>query len=223
MFFECEYCKSKFKSPINFKKHLCEKKKKFMLLNSKMGQVAFICYENWRNLKGFFAPTKETFLASKYFKSFINFVDFCAKNSLPEKNGFIKLMVLKNVQPSLWTNDVYYAYYIEHFDTIYTPMRQVEISLEYLYKISSILECPIQEVFKNMSMIDVLKLIAIKKISPWLLLFMKSFKHHIAFGITEEERDLLDTVLNAAEWQIKLKEDPKSVEKIKQLMTSLNI
>src|SRR6478736_6995311 len=102
MFFECQYCKSKFKNPIKEQKHMCEKKRKFMLLNSKLGKIAYICYENWRKLNGFYNPTKETFLSSKYFKSFINFVDFCNKKSLPERNGFIKLMVELKVQPSFW-------------------------------------------------------------------------------------------------------------------------
>lgn len=223
MFFECEYCKTKFKSPVNHKKHFCEKKKKHMLLDSKIGQVAFICYENWRNLKGFYAPTKDTFVTSKYFKSFINFVDFCNQKSLPERNGFIKLMILKNVPPSLWINDIYYNYYIENFDTIYTPMKQVEISLEYLYKIAAIFECPLEKVVKNVIMLDLLKLIVAKKLSPWLLLFMQSFREHIAYGITEEERNLLDAIVDVEEWNNKIIADPKSTEKIKQLMNSLNI
>jgi hypothetical protein len=223
MFFECEYCKKKFKSKVNHEKHLCEKKKKFLLLNSKHGQVAFICYENWRKLKGFYAPTKDIFLSSKYFKSFINFVDFCNKKSLPEKNGFIKAMVVQDVQPSLWVNEVYYDFYISNFDLIYTPLRQVEISLEYMYKLANILECKLDEVVKKVTMIDLLRLIVVKKLSLWLLLFMKSFKEHIALGITEEERDLLDSIVDTAEWQIKIANDPKSTEKIKALMTSLNI
>lgn len=223
MFFECEYCKFKFKSSINFKKHLCEKKKKFLILNDKIGKIAYICYQNWRSMKGFYAPTKETFLASKYFKSFVNFVDFCQVKSLPERNGFIKLMVEKNIQPSLWINDQYYDYYIQNFDILYSPMKQVEISLEYMYKISSILECPLSDTIENISIIDLLKLVTFKKISPWLLLFMKSFKTHIAYNITEEERILVETVILSSEWEEKLKNNEKQVEKIKQLMNSLNI
>lgn len=223
MFFECEYCKKKFKSSVNHQKHLCEKKKKYMLLESKYGKTAYICYENWRKLKGFYAPTKDTFVTSKYFKSFINFVDFCNKKSIPEKNGFINAMVIKDIPPSLWANDMYYDFYISNFDIIYTPLRQVEISLENLYKLSSILECPLDKIFEKVGVIDLLKLIVVKKLSPWLLLFMKSFQHHIAFCVTEEERDLIDTIIVATEWQEKFQNDQKSVEKIKVLMTSLNI
>ena len=192
-------------------------------MQSKHGQIAYICYENWRRLKGFFAPTKDTFTASKYFKSFINFVDFCNKKSIPEKNGFINAMVVKDVPPSLWTNDIYYDFYIKNFDVIYTPMRQVEISLENMYKLSALLECPLEDIFSKVNMVDLLKLIVVKKLSPWLLLFMKSFQNHIAFSITEEERDLLDTIIVATEWQKKFQDDPKSTEKIKVLMNSLNI
>lgn len=223
MFFECEYCKKKFKTELNHKKHLCEKKKKSMLANSKHGQVAYICYENWRKLKGYYTPTKETFASSKFFKSFINFVDFCNQKSIPEKNGFINAMVVQDVPPSLWVNDAYYDFYIKNFDLIYTPMRQVEISLEYMYKLAGILECTLEQVFEKVTMVDLLRLIVVKKLSPWLLLFMKSFQNHIAFGITEEERDLLDTIVDAKEWQNRFAADPKSTEKVKALMTSLNI
>lgn len=223
MFFECEYCKKKFKTTRNHEKHLCEKKRKFLLLNSKHGQVAYICYENWRKLKGFYAPTKDTFLSSKYFKSFINFVDFCSQKSLPERNGFIKAMVVQNVQPSLWCSDSYYNFYITNFDNIYTPMRQVEISVEYLYKLAAILECPLTEVIPKVGVVNLLKLIVVKKLSPWMLLFTKSYNHYVDYGVTEEQRDLVDTIVDMKLWENRINSDPVSVEKIKGVMTSLNI
>lgn len=223
MYFKCQYCGDKFKKETTLIKHLCENRKKVLLLESNIGKSAYISYQNWRNLNHFFYCDKDTFLNSKYFKSFINFVEFCKENSIPEKNGFIKMMVEKKIQPSLWINDLYYEMYISEFDNLYSPMRQVEMSLEVLYRLSDLLECKIHDIFSNIKIIELLKMIHAKKLSPWLLLLMKSFQHHIKYNITEEEQILLSTIINSNEWKQKFIKNKESMDKIKNLLLQLNI
>lgn len=223
MFFTCEFCNSKFTREGNYKKHFCEEKKKSLLLKTKMGRAAFHAYREWNRLRGFKATEEKTFLTSKYFKAFINFVDFSNVKMLPDKTGYMKLMIERQIPPASWTDNEYYEFYMDRFDGIYSPLRQVEISLDFLTKLSQALDCPIEAVIYKLEPLELMRFISAKKLSPWCLLFMKSFQNYIKYHLKGEAKLLMETVISASIWKKKFNNNPVYVQKVKDLLTDLKL
>lgn len=222
MFFTCEYCSKRLLTEKALEKHFCESKKRYLLLKSKMGRNAFYYYSEWRRRKGYKVVDESTFLTSKYFKSFINFLDFCNKKMIPEKSKFIDLMVRKDISPLHWCNDFYYDFYIEEFENLYSPIKQIDLSLEFLEKLTEKSNVGLNEIIYHIHPIDLMKLIIKRKLSPWLLLFMKSFQKYCR-EFDKEQKILMNTVMPSSEWQKKIFQNKEIVGKIKKIMKDLNI
>lgn len=223
MFFTCKFCNSKFQTERNLEKHCCESKAKTLFLKTKKGQSTLYYYQEWRKMCGYKVNEEDSFLNSKYFKSFINFLDFANKKLIPDKKGYMKLMCEKKVAPSHWTNDIFYDYYIENFDKLYTPLKQVDLSIRYIEELANILNCEMNKVVRNIEVIELMKLISARKISPWFILFHEGFKDLIRYRLTNEEKILIETIISVDQWKKKFKEKPDIVKKIKDLLNYLKL
>lgn len=219
----CEYCGSSFVNAKNLEKHLCDNKKKSLIVQSKLGKSAFIDYKIWRQKRGYAAATNYSFLTSRYFKSFINFVEFSKEKLIPDKEGYINLMIEKNVEPSHWTRAEYYDYYKEMFDKIYSPIKQYEMSLDYLMRLSNAANCKLSEILDNVPPIDLMKLISSRKLSPWLLLFMNSFQDLLKYKLSTENKLLMNAIINFDIWKNKLSKNTSDAEAIRSAVRRLNI
>lgn len=223
MYFTCQYCNSKFSREKNYNKHFCEAKKKALLVKTKMGRSAFNAYREWNKLRGYKATDEGTFVTSKYFKAFINFIDFANTKMLPDKTGFMKLMIKKEILPTSWTNELYYEFYIDQFDDLYSPIKQVELSLDFLTKLSQAMDCTIPQVIYKLEPIELMRFISARKLSPWFLLFMKSFQDYVRYHLKGEAKLLMETVISASFWKEKFNQNAAVVKKVKDLMTDLNM
>lgn len=223
MYFPCKYCGKRLVSAENLENHYCENRKKELVLPTKIGRSAFYYYKMWREKMKFTVATQESFLSSRYFKSFINFVEFAKMHMIPDKTGYIDLMISKKIEPSYWSNDYYYNYYKEMFDSLYSPIKQYEMSLDYLMKISTGLDCPVNKVLEKIPPIDLMKLISNKKLSPWLLLFMNSFQDLVKYNLSKEHQILINAVINSDIWKKKILDKADDVIAIKDAVKKLNI
>lgn len=218
MFFTCKYCNSRFVKEANLEKHFCENRKKHILLSSKIGRSAFFYYGKWRNLMGFSSVDEISFINSKYFKPFVNFMFFCEEKLIPDKTGYIRYMLQKKVIPSFWCLPEYYESYMLDFDKIYSPLKQVEMSLEYLSTLSRKLDCKFNEILDKLQPVEIIKLIGCKKLSPWLLLFMKSFRDKVTYFFDKEQKILINAVIDISEWKARIDNNPEVVKNIKNIL-----
>jgi len=223
MFFTCDYCGKRFTHEKNLQKHFCESKKKSLLLKTKLGKVAFHEYKIWRKMCGYKSYDENSFLNSKYFKPFINFIEFSKEKAIPDRKGYMRFMKEKQISPLYWTNGLYYDNYLNLFDKFYSPIKQVEMSYNYLESLSNILECDLDAVVNNLDVIDLIKMITSRKLSPWFLLFHSTFRDLIRFRLDNDQRILLETVINVEVWKKKFKDNPEIVKKVKELVNYLKL
>lgn len=222
MFFTCEFCYKRLQSKRALDKHFCEAQKRRRLLGSKMGRTAFYYYSSWRKKKGFSVVDEETFLNSKFFKSFINFLDFSNEKGIPDRDGYIDLMVERDIAPMHWCNNYYYEYYMEVFDDVYDPIRQYEMTLDFLGKVREATGCDFNEILFQIHPIDLMKLIAKRKVSPWFLLFTKTFKDYCR-EMDKEQKILMSTIIPIMTWQERISRKKEEVEKIKEMIEKLKV
>lgn len=223
MFYECNYCNKKLSSQYAYSKHNCEKKKKVELCRTRTGMAAFYDYSYWLKQKGNNVKSIETFLSSKFFKTFIEFQGFASEKGIPDKKIFISFMVKKNISPVLWKNKMIFDAFIDHFDTTVSPMKKVKISLNTLILLSDIFECDIGEVYDHLLPSEISMLIHERKLSQWLLLLSEKFKHRLHMIDSVSQHTMLSSVLDSDYWKIKFqdKQNKDTIDEIKQIINKL--
>lgn len=222
-FFECEYCSKRYVSEKVFAKHKCKEKTRWLGIDSKQTRSAYFCYIKWLGYRGFSNNnTKIGFLESKYFDAFGRFVKYASDMMLPDRLGYIKFMVEKQFLPVSWCMDEVYLLYMENFEKLYTPMQQVEISIETISTCARILDCNLHEIWEYLHFAEVLKMIESKKLSPWFLLYCDTFMEYIK-KCSRDEKIRFDAVIEKDKWLALFRENPEIVTSIIYINASLKV
>lgn len=219
----CDFCGKNFKREVNFLKHKCEKMKRYDLFKKPLGHIAYLTFNQWRKISGYPPVTVETFTNSRYFNAFIEFAKFTTSQSIPDKIGYIELMVKKGLLPFNWSDSDVYDYYIENFDKEYTIDEKVDLSIETIREISIKNECKPSEIFNKVSPIQVLRYITARRLSPWLLLPSKKFMDFMTYKTNKEERLLFSSFIDVSQWKKYFTENPEKVAEIKNINRELGI
>jgi hypothetical protein len=222
-FFECPHCCKKLTTEARLAKHNCEEKKRYDYLQTMKGKSAFYCYKAWMNFQGRQVKDQDTFMNSKYFNSFVEFVKFCNRVGVPDRKHYVEFMVDKGLMPTHWVMPDVYEEYIRHFDVSKTPKQMAEITMSTIFDLSEIFECEPGEVFEHMTSADIMRLVTARKLSPWLLLFSQGFMNHIRTDTTPEQRILINTVISHKMWRNRFNEDPESVALMRSIVEEFKI
>lgn len=221
--FTCRYCHRPFVREDRYLVHKCQQMKRLEELQTPEGQAGWQYYQMWMRAQKRMAPPAKSFLASKYYRTFINFAKHVKTVGLPKPEKFIWLMKEKELQPTIWTNDEVYSMYIEFLDRQSLPLEQAKLSVETLLNIADKKCIDVCDVFDNLTPNEVLQLIRRRQLSPWLLLFSKKFKQLFKEKASTEQRIILETMIRGDYWAEKLASHPKEQLAIKQLVTELNV
>lgn len=221
--FRCKYCRAVFVREDRYLVHKCKEMKRVQEFQTPVGQTAWQYYQLWLRKQKRMAPKPDSFLTSKYYRTFVNFAKFAKAADLPSVEKFIWLMIEKDWPPTLWTNDEVYTQYLEFLDYKTTPMEQVKTSIETLVNYSNKNEIDISEAFKKMQPTEVIHLVRTRRLSPWLLLFCQTFKQMFRERVSNEQKIILETLIRPDYWAEKFEDNLKTVDKIKQCVKELQL
>jgi hypothetical protein len=168
-------------------------------------------------------PPAGSFLTSKYFRTFINFTQFAKRVDLPRPDKFIWLMVQKGFTPTMWMNDDVYSIYIEFLDIGAEPIEQAKLSIQTLLAYSDKHEIDVSQVFVQMPMHDIIRMIHTRKLSPWLLLFSKTFRHALMNRANDEQKIILENLIRPDYWMTQFEKRPQEVATVKRLVAEMGI
>ena len=221
--FVCEYCDAKFTKEQKYTLHNCEKKKRIKVINTTTGRSAFRYYCEWRKCNNYKPPVLSTFIDSKYFNSFIKFVEYSKNMNIPEPNEYIKFMSSKQLLPQHWDNDNAYVEYIQYFDLNRTPREQVNTSITTLATMARIFECDVADVLDHLRPGEMIKLLQARKLSPWVLLFSDKFHKFLLNKVSMEQGIFIQNFINPTIWQQRFKNNPTLVNEIKNSVKNLKL
>ena len=185
--YTCECCGNILKRESNFLKHRCKEMIRAEELKSVKGQAAYELYSYWLSNKKKGKHTLNTFGQSKFFSTFYKFVTWSNKVNVPDKKLYIRFMNLKDYPPTMWTDNLVYAQFLEWIDMKWTAADHFKHTYVTLQKISKVAECDISEAFGMLNPNHVLVYVRARKLSPWVLLKMQSFKE-MFITLTKEQQ-----------------------------------
>lgn len=219
----CSYCKKSFTIESRFLAHECQQMKREKELKSPNGQAAHDFYQTWMRLQRRAAPSASTFLTSKYFRTFINFVEFVKRVQLPLVDRFIWLMVQKDLPPFMWTSNDVYTIFLEYLDRKMSAMDSAMLSINTVIDYCDKHEIALSQAFETMPIQEVIHLLHTRKLSPWLLLLSKTFKAAFVNRTTDEQRIVLESLIRPSYWPAKFAENKEDVAQIKALVSEMGI
>jgi len=219
---QCEYCRTTFKQEHSLFKHRCKEMMRYEQLQTLEGQAAWMYYQSWMKKKNKSVPDSKVFSTSRYYTSFTKFAQFAGNVGIIDVEQYIDLMNELDYSPTVWTNDIVYAKYIEYLDSKTTPKDHAKRMVDAMFQIADVYHCDTSEVFKKISASDVMKLLRQRKFTPWILLLSGEFKMLLARS-TAEQRNLLNSLIRPQKWQNKFAKHPDTVEIMRKLVKELNI
>ena len=131
-------------------------------------------------------------------------------------------MIEAKISPALWKRNEAYQIFLEYFDKRSTPLEQAELTIETLIHFSEGLEVPIKEVFKLLSVGEMLDLIHQRRFSLWLLFCSTEFKSWVN-SLDPSDKDLFMKSVSINFWAVKFERNQEMVEKLKKLALDLEI
>lgn len=200
--FVCQSCHKVFVRENSYIAHKCSKMKRMEEFKSPVGQRAWQLYEYWLKLKKITAdPTN--FMASNYFTSFIKFMSFVKKMKIQNPKTFVRFAESKKFPPNVWQNDVVYEQYIEYLDENIAPLEQVQNSINTLFKMANSLDIDVTEVIPTLRPNEILQLIRLRHLSPYLLIKSSQFMNMLG-ELNDDDMSAFLEVINPVEWAKKL-------------------
>lgn len=221
--FNCQFCHSKFKTEDRYLKHRCKQMERDEEFRTLIGQSAWQYYQLWMKTYHRMVPSSESFLKSKYYRSFVKFSKQVKRLHIPDVKVFIELMKDKDINPTIWTNDQVYGLYLEYLDRRATPVKQAEITIKTLFSVADAAECEVDQVFSYIQPNEMIQLFRERRVSPWLLLFSSKFKSMLQNDTTTEQRIIIESIIRPQYWSGKFADRPKDVELMKKYVKELNI
>lgn len=221
--FVCKVCHKSLTSETRFLNHKCPQMKRDEEFRTPTGQTAWHYYQLWMRAMKRLPPPGPAFKTSKYFRTFINFVLFAQKVSLPRVDQFIRLMSTLKYPPTMWMSNDVYVIYIEHLDKQATGVEQATLSAETILAYCDKKDIDIADVFDVMPIQEVIHLLHVRKLSPWLLLSSNKFKKAYATRANPEQQIMIESLIRPDHWPDQFEKYPDQVAQIKRLVAGMEL
>lgn len=222
--YRCDYCEKPFKSEKWFLKHQCKEMIRAKEFRSALGQGAWIHYKSWMKLKRFkVVAGAETFIKSQYFKAFYEFTKFIKRSQMPDVKMYMGLMIRNTIDPKHWTTDIAYGKYLNHLTRVASAQDLAKITIDTIFDLADAGNVNTEEVFDLLTANEVIQLLNQRRLSPFILLNSKKFADFYEKNTTNEERIILETIINPEYWQQRFKKNPNDVANIQKYITELGL
>lgn len=223
--FECSFCRKKFRRENAFIKHRCEKMKRDEALRTPQGQAALSYYRKWLNYQQKRVPDDRAFINSSSYNAFMRFAEFVKKSEMPTPEEFIRLMLKKNFQPSMWLINEVHSIYMEHLDNNVPPKQLANITMATLCDLADYYDCEIGDVFRYAYPGEVIDLIKKRKLSPWVLLKSSKFMAYLGkiHKSHPEHFNHLSVLIRTPYWKKKFQNDPDSLRTMEIIVKETNL
>lgn len=221
--FVCKHCMQNFSTERGFERHECKEMQRAAHLKTPDGQAAFNAYKTWLAAQHRPVRTPDTFLASRYFSTFCKFILYARSVKLVNIELFIKLMVNRQMPPTLWMNPQVYSIYLEHISAHTTPMQHAQHTIDTLFDIAEEHGCDVSEALSKVAANDVIAMIRAHRLSPWILMFSRQFKVFLRERVTDEQLTIVESLIRPNYWSQQFKDNPDTVKMMKTYVQELGI
>lgn len=220
--YECKYCGKQYKYFRYFEQHSCREKTRLLIHGTIEGQIAYSLYERWLKLRHGATADPNIFMVSRYYIPLLRFAKYYKNiKGLPNLDDFLLLMIKLDILPNCWYSEKILSYYFTELEKS-SPNIKIKNSYETIVKYCNINDIDTSAFFDILEFDELVSMIKLSKISPWILLNSKKFIRWLS-TLPWEQQYLMDNIIDANKWSQIFKNDPHSLEFAKICVTELNI
>ena len=221
----CEYCGSGYVREKTLAAHMCEKKRRALQKDEKRVRYGFYAFQRFYKLSAGTKKEKtyEEFCSSPYYNAFVKFGSFVSNVRPLYPERYIDYVVTSGVKLDHWCKDeMYEKYAIELIrkEGVETALeRSVQTMIEWAEENKP---AAWNHYFKYVSPNRAVWHIKDGKISPWLVLNCESGRDMLA-KFSDEQLQMITTVLDPKHWAIRFQRQTKDVELVKEIVKESNL
>lgn len=201
--FKCAFCDRKFTRKVWYDRHTCDKKKRFMTANSINVQKAYRLFIHWQRRTGLLRRGKEKtmqdFCRSPFYQTFINLVEFAAKQYVVSGFLYIDWLAEKRIPDFKWTDRAQAEAFMADYRKYQIPEEQAKATAENIRAWCRDQGFSVREFFDVVSPSQTMTMVREGRLSPWVL-----FAYEPAMRMVERLDDhtffSLDEYLNTQHW-----------------------
>jgi hypothetical protein len=179
-------------------------------LKSVVGKNAYSYYSYWISRKNRGSCPIETFGKSRLFNQFYKFANWVSNMNLPDKKLYIRFNILKGFTPDMWTSNEVYVKFIDWIDIKWNAEDHFKYTYLTLRQIAKKEDCELNMAILNIPPNQILTLVRCRKLSPWVLLKMKSFRQ-VLINLSQEQKIHFQETIRPSHWS-KIIKDPNLKE-----------
>ena len=216
--YTCEYCGKGYTKESTLLAHMCEPKRRWLQKDEKRVLVGFHAFQRFYKLSAGHKNEKtyDEFVKSSFYNAFVKFGSFVnnVRPLYPDK--YIDYVVTSGVKLDHWCKDEMYEKYANELIRKEGVETALERSINTMIKWAEENNSVYNHYFLYASTNRITWDIKDGKISPWLVLNCASGKAALA-KLTDEQLNMLGSVLDPSHWALRFKRQPKDVELAKQI------
>lgn len=187
------------------------------------GQCAYQYYTLWMTQQHRSVVPVETFMASKYFVTFIEFAKFVKLTDMPKPETYIKLMINKKYIPSMWAGVDAYESYLHYLDRALSPLQQAASSINTLLDIADDHNIDISKIFSVLTPSKIVHLLHVRKLSPWLLVFSRKYLNVYNTIALPHEKIQLENLIRPSYLASNFDKHKGDIDNIRSLISEMGI
>lgn len=215
--YNCEFCNFTSKSQKRYYNHKCKIMIRNEEVNTHRGNSAYYLYLTWFKLKDFKTPTKEMYINSSFYNSFLKISDFIKLKKINNVELYIKYMIDKNLPPSLWTNMQIFCEYINFCIKNIPYNEQIDITIKWLDNLAGKNNCDIKIIIDKLTIYDIMNGIRQAKFLPWYFLNSPKFNNKFKTFTKELQKEYL-SIIDMVYWKNILLNNLDIRNEVKQLI-----
>jgi len=221
--FRCPYCDKRYKNEKFFDAHTCKEMIRSEQASTIEGQRAFAYFQEWNKLRGRRILSLDQFIAAPTYNSFFVFDSFSRKVDLPNIKLYMKIMVEKDLQPSIWVNDIAYSYYIDYMDKRVGSNQQASITVDSIFDWCEVNDINSSDFFDYIPPNNLIKMILKRRLSPWILFNSKKFEIYYKNKLSSEQRKILDNIHSPSAWKNKFSKRQQEVTNMEKVVNEMQL
>lgn len=217
--FRCPYCNKSYSRESWFRKHLCEKRKRFEQIHNMDFVRGLRIYTHWRIRNGYVRRgkkvTEQDFINSQFYKSFMNLVKFTSDNWVITSLRYLDFLIDFRIAEVNWTNEETLKTYREYTRRTEDPIIQAKATYETIQAWCESNGVDRREFFAKIPPGAALQMITTNRISPWVLFGYDRSVNDLLSRVSDDWVCSINEFLNNSYWINRLKsseETQKSVQ-----------
>ena len=217
--YRCSFCNKEFTRERWYKKHECEKKKRFINKNNILYIQAHRLFNHWQEKSGLLRRGKtkdyEEFCKSPYFKSFVDLASFVTENHIVSGYKYVEWLVDNKIKEVAWKNKSGLENYRDYIRRTERPEAQVDKTCEFILEWCEKKEETPEGFFKRITPGQALTMVRRNQLSPWVLLCYDPSVDHLIPRFEGEVLFALDDHIKINYWINKIETEEDSVNTVK--------